>query len=142
MNKIIATALWITVSCAPVAWAQESTDYQVAQTATPTLLLAQNGDASAPRDSFQSLDKDGDGELGEEELNAFGAPESGPPPGIDEEESDRGRRVLNMYDNNGDGVVTPDEFDDPRDGQRQWQCTDCPTGVQKREKVRDQMDGS
>lgn len=142
MFKIIVTALWVGAFCATPAWAQERPDQQVAQMEAPTMLLAQNDNSSAPRDSFQNLDKDGDGELDEEELSAFGAPSAGPQAGADGEETDRGMRVLNMYDNNGDGVVTPDEFDDPRDGQRQWQCTDCPTGVEKREEVRDQMDDS
>ncbi|WP_148864513.1 EF-hand domain-containing protein [Marinobacter fonticola] len=120
MLKVIVTAVVVSAFCVPGAWAQ-------------------SGDSS-PRDHFQTLDKDGDGALNEEELSAFGAPSAGSQTG--NEESDRGQRVMNMYDNNGDGEVTPDEFDDPREGQRQWQCTDCPTGVEKREKVRDQMDDS
>lgn len=142
MFKIIAMALGVTVFGLPAAWAQAQPDHHIAQRGGGTLLLAQSDSSSAPRDSFQHLDKDGDGELDEDELSAFGAPSAGSQGGVEGAESDRGMRVLNMYDNNGDGVVTPDEFDDPRDGQRQWQCTDCPTGVEKREKVRDQMDGS
>ncbi|BES73575.1 hypothetical protein RE428_45930 [Marinobacter nanhaiticus D15-8W] len=142
MFKTIATALLITGFYAPIAWSQDSSSHQVAQADTAPLLLAQSDNASSPRDSFQHLDKDGDGELNEDELSAFGAPAAGSQGGVEGEESDRGMRVLNMYDNNGDGVVTPDEFDDPREGQRQWKCTDCPTGVEKREKVREQTEGS
>lgn len=140
LTAVIAAIGAVPMIAVPTVFAEGDAKYQVARADGSTMLLAQSDDASAPRDSFRELDKNGDGELDEDELSSFGAPAAGPEDG--EPESDRGNRVLNMYDNDGDGVVTPNEFDDPREGQRQWKCTDCPTGVEKREKIRDQMNDS
>lgn len=140
-KPIVLTAVVSAIGVIPAVSIADEGEYQVARTDESTMLLAQTTNESAPRDSFEQLDKDGDGELDEGELSNFGAPAAGPQVG-DEPESDRGQRVLNMLDHDGDGAVTPDEFENPQDGERQWQCTDCPAGVEKREKVRDQMNDS
>ena len=54
------------------------------------------------------MDRSGDGRLDEEELNRYGSPAAGPE---QSEDSDRGERLLEMYDQNDDDELTREELE-------------------------------
>ncbi|WP_166258257.1 EF-hand domain-containing protein [Marinobacter salicampi] len=74
--------------------------------------------------TFERLDQNDDGVLDEHELSAFGAPAAGDEgsqnPHVDAHERDRGERVLNLYDKDGDGEVTPEEFKKDKPTEEVW----------------------
>ncbi len=60
------------------------------------------------RQHFNDMDRSGDGRLDEEELNRYGSPAAGPE---QSEDSDRGERLLEMYDQNDDDELTREELE-------------------------------
>lgn len=71
-----------------------------------------------PKVSFEGLDRDGDGELDEDELNTYGAPAAQKLA----DETDRGARMLEQMDEDDSGSVNEQEFEDAnsRDGANSW----------------------
>ena len=82
------------------------------------------GAESGENATFERLDQNDDGVLDEHELSAFGASSAGDEgnqnPHVDADERDRGDRVLNVYDKDGDGEVTPEEFSKDRPAEEVW----------------------
>lgn len=56
---------------------------------------------------FDELDRDGDGQLSEEELNRYGATAAGQPQG---DSSKRGEEMLNKYDQDNDDALSEEEY--------------------------------
>jgi len=60
------------------------------------------------RQRFNDMDRNGDGRLDEEELNRYGSTAAGRE---QNEDSDRGERLLEMYDQNDDDELTHEELE-------------------------------
>jgi|25_taG_2_1085351.scaffolds.fasta_scaffold01062_5 Ca2+-binding EF-hand superfamily protein len=58
--------------------------------------------------NFDEMDRDGDGELTEEELNIYGSTAAGTTQSGSNQ--DRGERMLEKYDENNDGALSEDEY--------------------------------
>jgi hypothetical protein len=69
-----------------------------------------NTGRSAATRSFDDLDRNQDGQLDEDELNTWGSTAAGSATG-DQVDEDRGERMMQRYDRDGDGSVSQDEMD-------------------------------
>lgn len=78
---------------------------------------ATQGQAGAGQ-RFDELDRNQDGQLDEEELNVYGATAAGG--SQQQDDSDRGERMMNTLDQNDDGKVDEEEFNQASDTGRQF----------------------
>lgn len=68
------------------------------------------GAGASPAQSFDDLDRNQDGQLDEEELNVWGSTAAGSETD-NQGDQDRGERMMQRYDHDGDGAISKDEMD-------------------------------
>lgn len=103
---VIPVALLTSFALTPVI-ADQSGDQGGSKAERQQEQMGKQGSTSNP--TFDELDRNQDGKLDEDELNTWGSTAAGP--NDDQKGSERGERLMERYDRDGDGAVSEEELE-------------------------------
>lgn len=112
ISALLVTALVSAIAVTPVL-ADQTADRADPQRGMKTETrddVAGAARGSNTTQTFDDLDRNQDGKLDENELNTWGSTAAGNSTSV-QEDQDRGERLLQRYDRNGDNAISKDEMD-------------------------------